>query len=161
LSHLDNEARSSADDAPKVARVTTTTNHTLDPARYGARTWRHDLKILHFTPRWHETWNFYKIAAKSFCIPSIVWLLLLNGAFLGVYVFHSSTFAPVLLAPPYSFEFGFLGFVQLALIIANMIALPIIGYGSDWIIKLMSRMNKGVYQVCVSSRPDGHNSNSF
>jgi hypothetical protein len=92
-------------------------------------------------------WTFYKVAGQSFCIPSIVWLLLLNGAFLGVYVFHSSTFAPVLLSPPYLFQFEFLGFVQLAIVIANFIALPIIGYGSDALIKLMSRMNKGVYQV--------------
>ncbi|KAL2126437.1 hypothetical protein VTI74DRAFT_921 [Chaetomium olivicolor] len=112
----------------RVARVITTANHTLDP------------------DRWSEMWAFYKVAAQSFCIPSIVWLLLLNGAFLGVYVFHSSTFAPVLLSPPYLFRFEFLGFVQLAIIVANFIALPIIGYGSDWIIKLMSRMNKGVYQ---------------
>jgi hypothetical protein len=92
-------------------------------------------------------WTFYKVAVQSLSIPSVLWLLLINGAFLGVYVFHSSTFAPVLLSPPYLFEFGFLGFVQLALIVANLIALPIVGYGSDWIIKLMSRMNKGVYQV--------------
>jgi hypothetical protein len=135
------------DDGAKVARVTTTTNHTLDPDRYGARTWKHDLKIFHFAPRWSEMWIFYKAAAQSFCIPSVVWLLLLNGAFLGVYVFHSSTFAPVLLGPPYGFKFEFLGFVQLAIIVANFIAIPVIGYGSDWIIKLMSRMNKGVYQV--------------
>ncbi|AEO69969.1 uncharacterized protein THITE_2120735 [Thermothielavioides terrestris NRRL 8126] len=132
--------------SPKAARVTTTTNHTLDPERYGARTWRHDLKVFHFKPRWHETWTFYKTAALSFCIPAIVWLLLLNGAFLGVYVFHSSTFATVLLGPPYLFEFGFLGFVQLAIVLANCIGLVVIGYGSDWIIKLMSRLHKGIYQ---------------
>lgn len=127
--------------------MTTTTNHTLDVDRYGARTWADDLRIFHYKPRWSETWTFYKVAAKAFCIPSIVWLLLLNGAFLGVYVFHSSTFAPVLLGPPYLFQFEVLGYVQLAIVVANLIALPIIGYGSDAIIKLLSRMHKGVYQV--------------
>lgn len=127
--------------------IVTTENHTLDPDRYGARTWKHDLKVFHFAPRWNETWIFYKIAGQSFFIPPIFWLLLLNGAILGVYVFHSSTFAPILLSPPYLFKFEFLGFVQLALILSNMIALPILGYGSDWIIKLVSRMRKGVYQV--------------
>jgi hypothetical protein len=119
----------------------------LDPDRYGVRTWRHDLKIFHFAPRWSETWIFYKVVAQSFFIPSVVWLLLLNGAFLGVYIFHSSTFAPVLLGPPYLFKFEFLGFVQLAIVIANLIAVPLIGYGSDWVITRMSKMNKGVYQV--------------
>ncbi|KAK4150456.1 major facilitator superfamily domain-containing protein [Chaetomidium leptoderma] len=143
LEDEENEARNPGDGA-KVARVTTTTNHTLDPDRYGGRTWRHDLKIFHFALRWSETWIFYKVAGQSFLIPSIVWLLLLNGAFRGVYVFQSSTFAPVLLRPPYLFKFEFLGFVQLEIVVANLIALPVIGYGSDWNIKLMSRMNKGV-----------------
>ncbi|PKS13123.1 hypothetical protein jhhlp_000465 [Lomentospora prolificans] len=133
-------------DGEKVARVATRANHTLDVSRYGPRTWKDDLRIFHFQPRWKETLIFYKITGQSFCVPSVVWLLILNGAFLGVYVFHSSTFAPLLLGPPYLFKFEFLGFVQLALIIANLIALPVLGYGSDWVIKFMSRRNKGVYK---------------
>ncbi|CAI4219720.1 unnamed protein product [Parascedosporium putredinis] len=130
----------------KTVPVVTKSTHTLDLTRYAPRTWKDDLRVFHFRPRWGKTLTFYKVTAQSFCIPSIVWLLLLNGAFLGVYVFHSSTFAPLLMSPPYSFKFEFLGFVQLALIIANLVALPVLGYGSDWVIRVMSRRNRGIYK---------------
>lgn len=67
------------------------------------------------------------------------WLLLLNGAFLGLYVFEASTFSDVLLAPPYLLSFTDLGYVQAGQIIDCLIFLPLLGYGSDWMIKFMSR----------------------
>ncbi|KAK8102280.1 hypothetical protein PG984_015426 [Apiospora sp. TS-2023a] len=130
------EANSTTDGA-KVERVTTTANHTLDYARYGPRTWRRDLAVFAVAPRWDKMGTLYKDAARGFTVPTIVWLLVLNGAFLGVYVFQSSTFAGI---------FEWLGFVQLSLIVANFVALPVVGYGSDYLIKLASRINKGVYE---------------
>ncbi|KAH8602378.1 major facilitator superfamily domain-containing protein [Bisporella sp. PMI_857] len=133
-------------DGTKVMQVTTTATNTLDPDRYGPRTWKTDLTVFHFKPRWHEMLKFYKVVAQAFCTPTILWLLCVNGAFLGIFVFHSSTFAGVLMSPPYNFKVETLGFVQLALVLVNFIVLPVVGYGSDWVIKLMSRMNKGVYE---------------
>ncbi|KAK8037605.1 hypothetical protein PG991_000951 [Apiospora marii] len=127
-------------------RVTTTATHTLDYARYGPRTWRRDLRVFAVAPRWDKMGTLYKDAARGFTVPTVVWLLVLNGAFLGVYVFQSSTFAGILLAPPFGLASEWLGFVQLSLIVANFVALPIVGYGSDYLIKLASRINKGVYE---------------
>ncbi|KAK7972571.1 HOL1 [Apiospora saccharicola] len=93
------EANTTTDGA-KIERVTTTANHTLDYARYGPRTWRRDLAVFAAAPRWDKMGTLYKDAARGFTVPTIVWLLVLNGAFLGVYVFQSSTFAGILLAPP-------------------------------------------------------------
>ncbi|KAK8098912.1 uncharacterized protein PG998_012153 [Apiospora kogelbergensis] len=139
------EASSTADGV-KVERVTTTANHMLDYERYGARTWRRDLRVFAVAPRWDRMATLYRDAAKGFTVPTVVWLLALNGAFLGVYVFQSSTFAGILLAPPFGLASEWLGFVQLSLIVANFVALPIVGYGSDYLIKLASRINKGVYE---------------
>ncbi|KAK7946310.1 uncharacterized protein PG986_010631 [Apiospora aurea] len=141
------EAASTTDGA-KVERVTTTANHTLDYARYGPRTWRRDLRIFALpAPRWDKMGTLYRDAARGFTVPPIVWLLVLNGAFLGVYVFQSSTFAGILLAPPFGLASEWLGFVQMALIVANLVALPVVGYGSDYLVRLASRINKGVYEV--------------
>ncbi|KAK6856578.1 hypothetical protein PG995_006765 [Apiospora arundinis] len=93
------EANSTTDGA-KVERVTTTANHTLDHARYGRRTWRRDLRVFAVAPRWDKMATLYQDAAKGLTVPTVIWLLVLNGAFLGVYVFQSSTFAGILLAPP-------------------------------------------------------------
>ncbi|KAK7973669.1 hypothetical protein PG989_015517 [Apiospora arundinis] len=140
------EVNSTTTDGAKVERVTTTANHTLDHARYGRRTWRRDLRIFAVAPRWDKMATLYQDAAKGLTVPTIFWLLVLNGAFLGVYVFQSSTFAGILLAPPFGLASEWLGFVQLSLIVANFVALPIVGYGSDYLIKLASRINKGVYE---------------
>lgn len=137
----------SGEDPVKVARITTAQERVLEPEKFGPRTWRGDLRVFHFKPDWSASWRFYKETAQCLCLPSMFWLLLLNGAYLGVYVFQASQFAGILLAPPYSWHFQYLGFVQAAQIISCLVFLPILGYGSDLIIKLLSRANKGVYEV--------------
>ncbi|KAH7309984.1 major facilitator superfamily domain-containing protein [Rhexocercosporidium sp. MPI-PUGE-AT-0058] len=108
--------------------------------------WRETLKLYTQKPRWSEILLFYKHCAQGVCIPSILWLLLLNGAFLGLYVFQASTFATVLLSPPYNFPFPALGYVQAAQVAVTAVFLPLLGYGGDFIIKHWSKRNKGVYE---------------
>lgn len=109
-------------------------------------TWQHSLKLFGRKVEWSEILLFYKHCAQGFCIPSILWLLLLNGAFLGLYIFQASTFATVLLSPPYSFAFASLGYVQAAQVAVTAVFLPLLGYGGDFVIRYWSRRNKGVYE---------------
>lgn len=120
----------------------------MDPEKYGPRTWRHDLKIFHVKPEWHTLVTFYKETAQAAILPSIMWLVLLNGAFLGVYVYQVSTFAQILMGAPYLFASELLGYVQVAQIIDCLIMLPLLGYGSDFVVKAMSKFHKGVFEVC-------------
>lgn len=131
-----------------VFRVTTRQNHVLEPEKFGSRTWRHDLKLFHGRPEWNATRAFYRESAKGLCLPTIFWLLLLNGAFLGVYVFQASTFANILMAPPYDFNVELLGYVQLVQVLEAVLLIPVLGYGSDFLVKTMSRWKHGVFQVC-------------
>lgn len=94
---------------------------------------------------WSQLPLFYKHFVQGLCVPSITWLFLLNGAFLSLYVFQASTFAQVLLSPPYLFSFEALGYVQAAQVVGTAVFLPVLGYGSDWIIKFMSKRRGGVY----------------
>lgn len=130
----------------KIIRVTTVENHKLDPERFGARTWRRDLKLVHFKPDWAQIALFYKHIGQALCLPSIAWLLLLNGAFLGLYIFSAGTFANVLIPPPYNIPFNSLGFIQGSQIIVCIIFLPVLGYGGDFVIKFMSKRNQGVFK---------------
>ncbi|KAL4949756.1 major facilitator superfamily domain-containing protein [Aspergillus filifer] len=118
----------------------------LDVQQYGRRTWRHDLKLCVVKPKWHDIPIFYKHVLQGLCIPITFWLLLLNGAFLGVYVFQSATFSTILLAPPYSFAFTALGGVQAGQIVSCVIFLPLLGYGSDLTIRALTKRNKGLYK---------------
>ncbi|RAK88020.1 MFS general substrate transporter [Aspergillus costaricaensis CBS 115574] len=104
------------------------------------------MTLVQVTPQWRRIPDFYRHLVQAFCVPSIFWLFLLNGAFLGVYIFQSSTFSTILLAPPYAFPFTSLGYVQAAQIIVCFIFLPLLGYGSDYAIRVMSRRNRGQYK---------------
>jgi hypothetical protein len=129
-----------------VVRVTTRHGRILQPEKYGERTWAYDWKLWRVQGSWHDILPYYVDILKGLCHPSLLWLLLLNGAYLGVYVFQASTFAGVLMSPPYLFKFLNLGYVQGAQILCCLVFLPLLGYGSDFIIRTMSRRNNGVYK---------------
>lgn len=121
-------------------------NFTEADIEYPPRRWRDDLKLVVMSPRLREIPTFYKQVLQGLLIPTTVWLLLLNGAHLGVYVFEASTFANILMAPPYSFAFEALGYVQAGQIVCCLIFLPLLGYGGDLIIRILTKHNKGLYK---------------
>lgn len=141
--------------AEKIVRVTTAKSHKLQPEVFGPRTWRNDLRIFHFKPEWRNTLVFYKETFESLCLANIVWILLLNGTFLGIYVYQASTFATILMSPPYSFESGWLGYVQLVQVLDCVIMVPVLGYGSDLVARVMSTRRNGLFQVCPYTSPKG------
>ncbi|KAJ6010437.1 hypothetical protein N7451_001849 [Penicillium sp. IBT 35674x] len=110
------------------------------------RCWRNDIKLFVSNPKLSDIPVFYKHVFQGLFIPTTVWLLLLNGANLGTYVFEASTFASILMAPPYNFSFDALGYVQAGQIVCCLVFLPLLGYGSDMIIRVFSRRNNGLYK---------------
>lgn len=128
-------------------QVTTRQGVALQPEKFGERTFRDDIRLFHGKLDWRGAILFYKDVAQSLILPPILWIFVLNGAFLGLYIYQASTFAQILVMPPYSFSPELLGWVQLVQIIDCLIAVPILGFGSDMICKLMSRRNKGVFEV--------------
>jgi hypothetical protein len=138
----------SVEECEKAGQPVATTNSrpALDPEAYGPRTWKGDLRLLIHEKRWSIIPTFYKQVLQGLCVPSILWLLLLNGAYLGIYIFEAGTFAGLLLAPPYSLSFEALGYVQAGQIVVCLVFLPLLGYGSDLTIKMMSRLSGGSYK---------------
>ncbi|KDN63937.1 putative major facilitator superfamily transporter [Colletotrichum sublineola] len=134
-------------DTEMVVRVLTRENHVLQPKVFGPRTRSHNFRIFHFKPDWSQTVTFYKEAAQSLCLPNILWMLLLNGAFLGIYVYQASTFATILMSPPYHFKYDWLGYVQLVQVLDCVILVPLLGYGSDMLVQALSTWRNGVFQA--------------
>lgn len=131
--------------SPILYQVTTRQNHVLQPDVFGPRTWRHSLRIFHFRPNWRATLTFYVETFQCLLIPHIFWLLLLNGTFLGLYIYQTSTFAQILMAPPHRFTSIMLGYVQLVQVADCAILIPLLGYGADYLVKAMSRWRGGVF----------------
>lgn len=127
-------------------RYTLTSRPALDVDTYGPRTWRKDLSLIRVEPNWSAVLLCYKRIALGLCVPSMLWLLLLNGSYLGIYIFQASTFSAVLMAPPYSFSFNALGYVQAGQVIVCLIFLPLLGYGTDYIIRFLSKTNAGRFK---------------
>ncbi|KAK2610218.1 hypothetical protein N8I77_003668 [Diaporthe amygdali] len=133
-------------DTEMVFQVTTRENHVLQPEVFGERAWRSDLRIFHFKPEWKQTLVFYKETLQALCLLNIVWILLVNGTFLGIYVYQASTFATILMSPPYSFQSEWLGYVQLVQVLDCVIMVPLLGYGSDILVRTMSRLKNGIFE---------------
>lgn len=128
-------------------QVTTRQGVVLQPEKFGERTFRDDIRLFHGKFDWPSALHFYQDVGKSLILPPILWIFILNGAFLGLYIYQASTFAQILVMPPYGFSPELLGWVQLVQIVDCLIAVPILGYGSDLICKFMSRRNGGVFEV--------------
>jgi hypothetical protein len=128
------------------ALIPKTVVETAGGEQYKPRCWRDDLELFVSNPRLSDIPTFYKHIFQGLFIPTTLWLLLLNGANLGTYVFEASTFSSILMAPPYSFSFNALGYVQAGQIICCLVFLPLLGYGSDMVIRAFSRRNNGIYK---------------
>lgn len=136
----------SQSNARGLTRVTTKQGVVVDPERYGELSWKHSLKLYSRTGSWRQVPNFYFEFLKGLGHPILLWLLMLNGAYLGLYIFQASTFATILLSPPFSFAFNSLGYVQGAQVFVCMLFLPLLGHGGDRLIKFLSNRNGGVYK---------------
>lgn len=132
------------EESPKSKQMDNRTTDT--EMHYEPRTWRDDLRLFAVRPAFSEIPSFYKHIFQGLLIPITLWLLLLNGAHLGVYVFQASTFSSILMAPPYSFSFTSLGYVQAGQIVCCLIFLPLLGYGSDFIIRFFTQRNNGLFK---------------
>ena len=58
----------------------------------------------------------------------------------------SATQATVLTSPPYNWHAKSVSFVNSGQIIVALIAVPLLGYGSDYLIKLRARRNNGIHE---------------
>ncbi|KXJ84964.1 major facilitator superfamily domain-containing protein [Microdochium bolleyi] len=126
--------------------ATTESEHKARLRTIAGRKWTDGLGLMKQNPDFKLILPFYWRTLQGLLIWPITWVFLLNGAFLGLYVFHASTFAPVLVMPPYLFSFVNLAFVQGAQILVCLIFLPAIGYGGDWLIKTLVKRNNNLFK---------------
>lgn len=123
-----------------------TTHHgvELDLVRYRPRSFRDDLRIFTMSPDWRAYKDCWMQMGQCLLFPNVLWVVLMNSCVLGIYVVMVSEFSGILLAPPYSYPFTSLGFVQGGQIAVAMLMLPILGYGGDMLTKALAKRNGGV-----------------
>ena len=58
----------------------------------------------------------------------------------------ATTYGNILSAPPYSWAQENISFAMSGQIVVSLVALPALGWGSDWLVKFLARRNGGVHQ---------------
>ncbi|KAF9885269.1 hypothetical protein FE257_013067 [Aspergillus nanangensis] len=127
-------------------KITKSTRLPLDYTNYSRRSFVHDLRPWQGHNNWRLAIEAWKQIAVVFWFPNVFWLMLCSGAFLGIYVLCTTVFAGILMPPPYSFSATSLGYVMGSQTFVGVIAIPILGYGNDLVVKYLSRRNGGIIE---------------
>jgi MFS family permease len=127
-----------------ILRVTDSNHVEFDLVRYKPRTVKDDLAIFHGPADWRAGFDCVMQALQCALFPNVLWIALMNSAFLGVYVVMVTEFAGILVAPPYQFPYASLGLVQGGQIVVSIILVPIFGYGGDRLTRFIASHRGGI-----------------
>ncbi|OTA58932.1 MFS general substrate transporter [Hypoxylon sp. EC38] len=120
-----------------------TTNNTGSEKKHS---YWHDLKIFH--GRVSDD-PFWKVLARPFMMlifPQVLFSFFAYGLTTSWLVVVGSVLAQLFTAPPYNFTVSGVGLVSIASLIGALIGAFVSGPIADWIIKMMSRRNGGIYE---------------
>ncbi|CBF80624.1 hypothetical protein AN8474.2 [Aspergillus nidulans FGSC A4] len=141
------EGNSDEDGDAKVGvEVVCTERPPLDFERYAARTWKSDMRLWVGKPDWGLVWDVLRQTFELLFFPNVFWALCLNGLTIGTNIAIGTTYANILHASPYNWPNKSASYVNCGQIVVALLALPLLGHGSDWIAKHMARKNNGLHE---------------
>ncbi|CAG8041316.1 unnamed protein product [Penicillium olsonii] len=135
-----------ASDSKKPAAVLCTRRPALDFVNYQARTWKSDMRLWVGKPEWYKAAEVIKQTCALFFFPNVFWALCLNGLTLGVNIAMGTTYGTVLTSAPYNWPDSSSSYVNCGQIIVALIALPLLGTGSDRLIRRFADRNGGFHE---------------
>lgn len=77
--------------------------------------------------------------------PNVLWATLINGVAIGQMVSIAASCYTVLMGG-YGWQAKYVSFVNMGQIVVSFIALPLLGFGSDHLIRYMAKHRKGIHQ---------------
>lgn len=78
--------------------------------------------------------------------PNVLWAFCLNGLTIGVNIAIGTTYSTIVTSPPYSWSENAASYINASQIVTAMVALPLLGNGSDYMIKWRAKRNNGVHE---------------
>ncbi|KAM0789600.1 hypothetical protein ACM66B_000408 [Microbotryomycetes sp. NB124-2] len=127
-------------------QVTVSTRPALDTVNYKPRTVFSNMAMFNADISWSEAWGVVKHMCQMVLFPNVLLIILGNSWALGINIAQGTTYATVLEAEPYNWNPKWAGYAQAGQIVIAFILLPMVGFGSDWLIKFMARRNNGVHE---------------
>ncbi|KAK4054340.1 hypothetical protein OIO90_003573 [Microbotryomycetes sp. JL221] len=134
-------------------QVTVSTRPALDTVNHKPRTILSDMSLFSAEISWGEAWGVIKHMCQMILFPNVLLVILGNSWFLGINIAQGTTYATVLEAPPHNWAPSAAGYAQGGQIVVAFILLPMVGFGSDWLIKFMARRNNGIHEPEVRLIP--------
>lgn len=87
------------------------------------------------------------------CFPNIFWVMALNGFVLGVNVAIGAVYSTILTMPPYNWPNSSPSYANCGQIITSIVAVPVLGYGSDKLIAWQAKRRGGMHEPEVRLIP--------
>ncbi|OGM51302.1 putative MFS transporter [Aspergillus bombycis] len=138
---------SSNDDKPKHSETEPCTERPeLDFVHYSPRTFKSDLRLWIGKPEWIKLWEVLKQTAELLLFPNVLWALLINGLVIGVNIAIGTTYSTILSAAPYNWPNSSASYINCGQILVAVVALPLLGHGSDWLVKFRAKRNNGLHE---------------
>ena len=78
--------------------------------------------------------------------PNVFWALLLNGLTIGVNIAIGTTYSTILSSPPYKWPNKSASYVNCGQIVVAIVALPLLGHGSDYLVRYFANRNNGMHE---------------
>ncbi|KAF9878492.1 hypothetical protein CkaCkLH20_03984 [Colletotrichum karsti] len=119
---------------------------SVDLEHYQERTFASNLQIFVHKPTWSRCWLCLKQIGQVFLFPHVLWVAVNNGLFQGIDISIQMTYAEVLVKPPYNWANTSVSLIQLGQIVVALLCVPLIGWMSDYVIRVSARRNHGVHE---------------
>ena len=100
---------------------------------------------------YYDRVSFWRTLLRPFIMlasPMVVWATLLFTVLISWLVLISVTLSQIFSAPPYNFSVSAVGASNLSSFVASTIGTIVAGPLVDGVVRLMSKMNKGVFGMC-------------
>lgn len=118
----------------------------LDYVNYEPRTMRSNMRLWVGKPEWGKAWVVFRDSWTMLLLPGILWALLINGITLGANITIGLTYGRLVGSAPYSWPSKTISYANTGQIVTSLVALPLFGYGSDWIIKWFANRRGGIHE---------------
>ncbi|KAF9883345.1 hypothetical protein FE257_003561 [Aspergillus nanangensis] len=118
----------------------------LDYINFQPRTWKSDMRLWVGKTEWKTVWLVFQQTFELLLFPNVLWALLLNGLTIGVNIVIGTTYSNIITGHPYNWPDKSASYVNCGQIVTALVALPLLGNGSDWLVKHMARRNNGLHE---------------
>lgn len=118
----------------------------LDTTKYAPRTMWSDMRIFVSKPDWMEGVYGFINTFQVMAFPNVLWAFCLNGLTIGVNIAIATTYGNIVHAAPYNWPDSSVSYVNAGQIVVAFVALPLLGNGSDFVIKWRAKRNGGVHE---------------